>query len=108
MRLASKRRLLLLFRIEFKRGTVAIIDPPFGILTTMKTLKMTFYALVLSLSAIVLSGCDSKWEKIPDHALAEKQAECLAIDDPAAAMIQVCKNYQRECERRRENGIYAC
>ncbi|MFA7554888.1 MAG: hypothetical protein WCY88_11610 [Spongiibacteraceae bacterium] len=63
--------------------------------------------LLLS-SVVLLSACESKWEAMPDYELAAKQSDCLAIADPGPAMIQVCKNYQRECERRREKGIYAC
>ena len=57
---------------------------------------------------IVLAGCESKWEKMSDHELAEKAAECLYMNSPGPAQIQVCKNYQRECERRRKKGIYVC
>ncbi len=63
----------------------------------------------LLLGALLLAGaCESKWEKIPDHELAEKAAECRNMNAPGPAQIQVCKNYKRECERRRENGIYVC
>ena len=64
--------------------------------------------LLLIASAIALTACESKWEKMPDHELAAKSAECYNMTDPAPAMIQACKNYQRECERRRSEGIYAC
>lgn len=57
---------------------------------------------------VLLSACESKWDKMPDDVLAAKYSECLNMNDPAAAMIQVCKNYKRECEKRRERGIYAC
>lgn len=57
---------------------------------------------------IALTACESKWEKMPDHELAEKASECLYMNSPGPAQIQVCKNYQRECERRREKGIYVC
>lgn len=57
---------------------------------------------------VLLTACESKWEKMPDDQLAAKSSECMSIADPSSAMIQVCKNYQRECERRRENGVYVC
>lgn len=72
-----------------------------------KQFKSLSLPLVL-LSAVFLSACESKWEKMPDDILAAKYSECFSVSDPGAAMIQVCKNYKRECERRRKNGIYVC
>jgi hypothetical protein len=40
--------------------------------------------------------------------LAVKSADCAAVADPSSAMIQVCKNVERECASRRSNGIYVC
>jgi len=60
------------------------------------------------IAMIFMAGCESKWEKMPDDELAMKSAECYNMNDPAPAMIQVCKNYKRECERRRDNGVYIC
>lgn len=71
------------------------------------TLRPIIYPLMLA-TAVILSGCESKWESMPDDELAAKNSECYNISDPAPAMIQVCKNYKRECERRRSQGIYAC
>ncbi len=59
-------------------------------------------------SLVFLAACESKWEKMPDDELAAKSSECHNMNDPAPAMIQVCKNYERECERRRSEGIYVC
>ncbi len=64
--------------------------------------------VLLVMSAVFLTACESKWEKMPDDQLAAKASECVAEDDPSSAMIQVCKNYERECERRRELGFYIC
>ena len=71
--------------------------------TTKKLLSVS-----LLFSAVFLAGCESKWEKMPDDELAAKNSDCYGMNDPAPAMIQVCKNYKRECERRRSQGIYAC
>lgn len=63
----------------------------------------------LIFSAVWLAGCESKWEKMPDDELAVKAGDCLNMNDPAPAMIQVCKNYKRECERRlADTGRYVC
>lgn len=58
--------------------------------------------------AVFISGCDSKWEQMTDEQLVAKTSECMSIADPSSAMIQVCKNYARECERRRGLGVYVC
>ena len=55
-----------------------------------------------------VAACESKWEQMPDHELAEKASECLYMNSPGPAQIQVCKNYKRECERRRKKGVYVC
>lgn len=68
----------------------------------------TLIAPLVVVSSIGITACESKWEKMPDDELAMKSSECLGVSDPAPAMIQVCKNYKRECERRREEGIYVC
>ena len=65
--------------------------------------------VLLLVSAVMLAACGgSKWEAMEDDVLAAKSAECMGVGDPGAAMIQVCKNVTRECERRRANGIFAC
>ncbi|MEE8058958.1 MAG: hypothetical protein V3T17_14150 [Pseudomonadales bacterium] len=64
--------------------------------------------IILLMSAVLLTACESKWEKMPDDILAAKDSECRNNNDQAAAMIQVCKNYKRECERRRSIGVYVC
>jgi hypothetical protein len=69
--------------------------------------KTTAYTLALT-AAVLLTACDSKWKQMPNDELAAKSVECFNLSGPAPAMIQVCKNYKRECERRRENGIYVC
>jgi hypothetical protein len=70
-----------------------------------------FYAglrLLLLTCTLFMAACESKWEKMPDDELAEKASECLNLNDPGPAMLQVCKNYKRECERRRKTGKYVC
>lgn len=59
-------------------------------------------------AAVLITACNDKWAEMPDAELAAKSVECINIRDPAPAMIQVCENYRRECERRRSNGVYVC
>lgn len=68
--------------------------------------KLQSLILVL-VTSILLSGCNSKWEDMPDDELALKSSECYG-DNLSSAMIQVCKNYERECQRRRKKGINIC
>lgn len=64
---------------------------------------------ILISSVLVLTACESKWEKMLDDELASKASECDRTASQGAAMIQVCKNYRRECERRlQEKGRYIC
>lgn len=63
---------------------------------------------LLLMAVVFLAACESKWEKMPDDELAAKAAECQSIPKLSSAMAQVCKNYERECERRRKSGIYIC
>ena len=70
-------------------------------------MKSALSAMVIT-SAVLLAACESKWNKMSDDEIAAKSSECAAIADPSSAMIQVCKNVERECERRRANGIYVC
>lgn len=75
----------------------------------ISALKLShWFKSLFLISLTLLAACESKWEKMPDHELAEKAAECLYMNSPGPAQIQVCKNYRRECERRREKGIYVC
>ena len=71
--------------------------------------KLCFGLRMIFLTSIVLlAACGNKWEEMPDDELATKASMCSGMNDPAPAMIQVCKNYERECERRRKSGIYVC
>ncbi len=71
--------------------------------------KSLLKALAILAVTFLIYGCESKWEKMPDDELASKRAECMNMNDPAPAMIQVCKNYKRECDRRREEEKrYVC
>ncbi|MEH6557572.1 MAG: hypothetical protein V7459_06755 [Oceanicoccus sp.] len=74
----------------------------------MRNPLKSFFSPLFVAAIVSLTACESKWEKMPDDELVNKSSECLNISDPGAAMIQVCKNIKRECERRREIGIYLC
>ena len=81
--------------------SIFFVTAPRGAVSRL--LKSTGLAALL-----LVCGCESKWEKMPDHELAQKASECMNMNAPGPAQIQICKNYQRECERRRKMGIYVC
>ena len=81
---------------------------PSGFTSTMQTVLGSGLRIALLFAALLLTACESKWETMPDDELAAKSSECLNMNDPAPAMIQVCKNYKRECDRRRKTGRYVC
>lgn len=64
--------------------------------------------LALIAAVVFLAACESKWDKMPDEELAAKSAECFNMNSPGAAMAKACENYERECKKRRDKGIYAC
>lgn len=58
---------------------------------------------------LLLGGCGSPLEHLSDNELRDKMRECRSVNSPAPAMIQACKNYKAECDRRREElGNYVC
>jgi hypothetical protein len=76
---------------------------------TLYTALYTILRPLLLLAILFISACESKWEAMNEDELVEKASRCLNMNDPAPAMIQVCKNYKRECERRfKETGRYIC
>ena len=75
----------------------------------MQSKTCSWIQRLVVMTAVFLAACgESKWEAMADDELAAKSSECQSIDDPGPAMIQVCKNYSRECERRRDLGFYIC
>ena len=67
------------------------------------------YALPLFIATVILLiGCENKWTTMPDDQLAHKSSECMSETDPSTARIQVCKNIERECARRRTENNYTC
>jgi hypothetical protein len=69
-------------------------------------IKKYLSAMVVG-GAVLMTGCESTWEKMTDEELAMKSAECQSVD-PGPAMAQVCANVERECARRRGNKNYVC
>jgi hypothetical protein len=57
---------------------------------------------------LILAACGSSIEKMDDHDLRQKVYECENASDPTTVDVQSCRNYRRECERRKSAGHYVC
>lgn len=69
------------------------------------------YSWQKSLAACVvllLVACGNSIEKMDDHDLRQKVYECENAQDPTTVDVQACRNYRRECERRKSAGHYVC
>lgn len=55
-----------------------------------------------------LLACGNSVEKLDDHDLRQKVYDCENASDPTTVDVQACKNYRRECERRKKAGHYVC
>jgi hypothetical protein len=64
--------------------------------------------LALPLILLLLSACTNELAKIENDELRKRAYRCLIATNQTPAEIQVCKNLHRECERRRNEGNYAC
>ncbi len=72
----------------------------------MHGLAPIFIALALSLA---LTGCgESKFAKLSDQELSEKMRRCRANTNPSPGAAVACGNYEKECQRRREEGKMVC
>ena len=70
--------------------------------------KLTFGLLITTLT---LAGCDmfgGPAADIPDDQLRSKWRECKTISNPSRTKVMACENYTRECDRRKNNGNFAC
>ena len=65
----------------------------------MKRFQLSACILGLVLFAV---GCEKEIEKVSRIELREKWRDCERTRDPAVAMVFACKNYKKECERRRK------
>ena len=68
------------------------------------------YLLTVALLAsyFTLTACDSNLSKLEGSALRERAYRCANEMNMTTAEIQVCKNIQRECQRRQNAGRFEC
>ncbi len=65
----------------------------------MKRFGFSIIALVIT---ILVTGCDKEIEKVSDIELRAKWRDCERTRDPGTGMVFACKNYKKECERRKK------
>ena len=67
-------------------------------------------AIFVFLNALVVfcTGCSSKFETMSDQTLADGMHECRATSDQSPGFAIRCDNFERECNRRREDGHFVC
>lgn len=68
---------------------------------------MRVYTAALTV-LLVLAGCSSPFEDMPDDELADKAYRCTITTDQSPGFAIRCDNYQRECDRRRDDGHFVC
>lgn len=70
-------------------------------------MKPAFLALV---SLLLVAACEgnSKMRSMSNNELTGKRDNCLRHDPSAPGQATACENIRKECERRRQEGNYAC
>ncbi|MEO9653766.1 hypothetical protein [Marinomonas sp.] len=70
-----------------------------------------FGTLALLLCTLSLAACDffaGPSADIPDNELRQKWRECKYLSNPSRTKALACDNYERECDRRKGKGNFAC
>ncbi len=64
--------------------------------------------LSLILSIVLVVACEGKMQKMSNQELAAKNDECVQKNPTSPGKVTACENIRKECERRREQGNFAC
>jgi hypothetical protein len=64
--------------------------------------------LLLLSGALGLAGCESKLADLSDTELQDRIYECRSTTSQSPGFAITCDNFQRECERRRDQGRFVC
>tara|TARA_R110001583_G_scaffold7467_1_gene36910 strand:- start:2232 stop:2444 length:213 start_codon:yes stop_codon:yes gene_type:complete len=59
-------------------------------------------------SCFIVTACDSNLSRLDGSDLRERAYRCANEMNMTTAEIQVCKNIQRECQRRQDAGRFEC
>lgn len=71
-------------------------------------MKYLFICALSFVSLISLVGCENAFSKMEGAELRARAYRCVIAVDQTAAELQVCKNIQRECQRRQDAGRFDC
>lgn len=63
---------------------------------------------MILLSSLIMSACNGSLSNIEGGELRKRAYTCVIDTNLSAAEIQVCRNIQRECQRRQKVGIFDC
>lgn len=75
----------------------------------LKSYNRFIATLTLSAFCVLLAACgNSKMRNMSNAELVAKHDECLRANPTAPGKVTACENIRKECERRREDGNYAC
>ncbi|MGK0249500.1 MAG: hypothetical protein ACI910_002246 [Oleispira sp.] len=71
---------------------------------------MKYLLLVVGLiaSCVVVTSCGNSFSEIEGGELRKRAYRCVIETNITPADIQVCKNIQRECRRRQDEGQFDC
>lgn len=73
-------------------------------------MKPVLLALSSALILAMLVACEgnSKMRQMSNQELTGKRDRCLRNDPTSPGRVTACENIRKECERRREEGNFAC
>lgn len=68
------------------------------------------FIIITFISMTFLSACEgsSKMRNMSNIDLSNKHDECVRKNPSSPGRVTACENIRKECERRREDGNYAC
>lgn len=68
------------------------------------------YPLVVAffVSCFLVTACDSNLSSLEGAELRKRAYHCANETEMTTARIQICKNIQRECQRRQKAGRFDC
>ncbi|VUD67607.1 hypothetical protein TDB9533_03880 [Thalassocella blandensis] len=71
------------------------------LLTFAKTIMVSF-------TVTTLMACEGGMKSMSNQELAMKNDECVQGNPTSPGKVTACENIRKECERRREDGNFAC
>lgn len=71
-------------------------------------MKYLLLVVVLIASCFVVTACNNSLSVTESSELRKRAYRCATEANMSSAEIQVCKNIQRECQRREDAGQFDC